>query len=246
MRRTAFALVACLMGTAALAGGLGEMSGAERAAFQAEVKAYLLENPEVLVEAMDVLQSRQDAAAVDRDLEMMAANKDKIFNDGVSWVGGNLDGDITVVEFVDYRCGYCRKAHDEVAELVKSDGNIRFVLKEFPILGEDSIISSKFAISVLQLHGNESYKQVHDALIALRGSPDADTLARLAADLGLDPAPILARMDAPEVAAVIEANHALGKTMEVSGTPTFVVDQTMVRGYVPLDGMRQIVAGQRG
>lgn len=246
MRRTAFALVACLMGTAALAGGLGEMSEAERAAFQAEVKAYLLENPEVLVEAMDVLQSRQDAAAVDRDLEMMAANKDKIFNDGVSWVGGNLDGDITVVEFVDYRCGYCRKAHDEVAELVKSDGNIRFVLKEFPILGEDSITSSKFAISVLQLHGNESYKQVHDALIALRGSPDADTLARLAADLGLDPAPILARMDAPEVAAVIEANHALGKTMEVSGTPTFVVDQTMVRGYVPLDGMRQIVAGQRG
>lgn len=246
MRRTAFALVACLMGTAALAGGLGEMSEAERAAFQAEVKAYLLENPEVLVEAMDVLQSRQDAAAADRDLEMMAANKDKIFNDGVSWVGGNLDGDITVVEFVDYRCGYCRKAHDEVAELVKSDGNIRFVLKEFPILGEDSIISSKFAISVLQLHGNESYKQVHDALIALRGSPDADTLARLAADLGLDPAPILARMDAPEVAAVIEANHALGKTMEVSGTPTFVVDQTMVRGYVPLDGMRQIVAGQRG
>ena len=77
-------------------------------------------------------------------------------------------------------------------------------------------------------------------------APDADTLARLAADLGLDPAPILARMDAPEVAAVIEANHALGKTMEVSGTPTFVVDQTMVRGYVPLDGMRQIVAGQRG
>ncbi len=246
MRRTVFALALCLMGTAALAGGLGEMSEAERAAFQAEVKAYLLENPEVLIEAMDVLQSRQDAAAADRDLQMLAANKDKIFNDGVSWVGGNPDGDITVVEFVDYRCGYCRKAHDEVAELVKSDGNIRFVLKEFPILGEESIISSKFAIAVLQLHGNEPYKKVHDALIALRGSPDAETLARLAADLGLDPAPILARMEAPEVAAVIEANHALGSTMEVSGTPTFVIDQTMVRGYVPLEGMRQIVAGQRG
>lgn len=245
MRRTAFALVACLMGTAALAGGLGDMSEAERDAFQAEVKAYLLEHPEVLVEAMDVLQSRQDAAAADRDLQMMAANKDKIFNDGVSWVGGNLDGDITVVEFVDYRCGYCRKAHDEVSELVKSDGNIRFVLKEYPILGEDSVTSSKFAISVLQLHGNEPYKKVHDALIALRGSPDADTLSRLATELGLDPAPILARMESPEVAAVIDANHALGATMEVSGTPTFVVDQTMVRGYVPLDGMRQIVAGQR-
>ena len=78
--------------------------------------------------------------------------------------------------------------YDEVAELVKSDGNIRFVLKEFPILGEDSIISSKFAISVLQLHGNEPYKKVHDTLIALRGSPDAETLTRLATELGLDPA----------------------------------------------------------
>ncbi len=245
MRRTALALATSLFALPALAGGLGEMTEAERAAFRAEVKAYLLENPEVLVEAMDVLQSRQDAAAADRDLAMLAANKDKIFNDGVSWVGGNPEGDITVVEFVDYRCGYCRKAHDEVAELVKSDGNIRFVLKEFPILGEDSITSSKFAISVLQLHGKEPYKKVHDALIALRGSPDAETLGRLATDLGLDPAPILARMEAPEVAAVIEANHALGSTMEISGTPTFVVDQTMVRGYVPLDGMRQIVAGQR-
>ncbi len=177
---------------------------------------------------------------------MLAANKDAIFNDPASWVGGNPEGDITVVEFVDYRCGYCRKAHDEVAELVKSDGNIRFVLKEFPILGEDSVTSSQFAISVLQLHGPDVYKQVHDALIALRGSPDGATLGKLATDLGLDPTPILERMKSPEVLAVIEANHALANTMEISGTPTFVIDQTMVRGYVPLDGMRQIVEGQRG
>ncbi|NEY88927.1 DsbA family protein [Tabrizicola oligotrophica] len=246
MRRLPVVLAACLLGTSALAGGLGEMTEAERAAFREEVKAYLLENPEVLVEAMNVLQGREDQAAANRDLEMLAANKDAIFNDAASYVGGNPEGDITVVEFVDYRCGYCRKAHDEVAELVKSDGNIRFVLKEFPILGEDSVISSQFAISVLQLHGAEPYKQVHDALITLRGSPDEATLTRLAGDLGLDPAPLFERMKSPEVQAVIEANHALATTMEISGTPTFVVDQTMVRGYVPLDGMRQIVAGQRG
>ena len=246
MRRTALALATSLFALPALAGGLGEMTEDERTAFRAEVKAYLLENPEVLMEAKEVLQAREDAAAVNRDLEMLAANKDAIFNDGYSWVGGNPEGDITLVEFVDYRCGYCRKAHDEVAELVKSDGNIRFVMKEFPILGEESLISSQFAISVLQLHGAETYKTVHDQLIALRGSPDEATLSRLATDLGLDPAPVLARMGSGEVKAVIEANHALANTMEITGTPTFVIDQTMVRGYVPLDGMRQIVAGQRG
>ncbi|MBM3614314.1 MAG: DsbA family protein [Alphaproteobacteria bacterium] len=246
MSRLALALSACLLGTTALAGGLGEMTDAEREAFRAEVRAYLLENPEVLVEAMDILQAQEEQAAANRDLEMLAANKDAIFNDPASWVGGNPEGDITLVEFVDYRCGYCKKAHDEVAELVASDGNIRFVLKEFPILGEDSLKASQFAISVLQLHGPDAYKSVHDALIALRGNPDEATLSSMAADLGLDPAPILARMSTPEVMTVIEANHALASTMEIQGTPTFVIDNTMVRGYVPLDGMRQIVAGQRG
>ncbi len=246
MSRLALALSACLLGTTALAGGLGEMTDAEREAFRAEVRAYLLENPEVLVEAMDVLQAQEEQAAANRDLEMLAANKDAIFNDPASWVGGNPEGDITLVEFVDYRCGYCKKAHDEVAELVASDGNIRFVLKEFPILGEDSLKASQFAISVLQLHGPDAYKSVHDALIALRGNPDEATLSSMAADLGLDPAPILARMSTPEVMTVIEANHALASTMEIQGTPTFVIDNTIVRGYVPLDGMRQIVAGQRG
>jgi protein-disulfide isomerase len=246
MRRIALALTFCLLGVPAFAGGLGDMTDAERQAFRDEVRAYLLENPEVLVEAMDILQQRDDAAAANRDLEMLAANKDAIFNDAASWVGGNPEGDITLVEFVDYRCGYCKRAHDEVAELVKSDGNIRFILKEFPILGEESLVASQFAISVLQLHGNDIYKQVHDTLIALRGSPDQETLTRVATDLGLDPAPIFARMSTPEVMAVIKANHDLADIMEISGTPTFVIDQTMVRGYVPLDGMRQIVAGQRG
>ena len=246
MRRFALAAATCLLASTALAGGLGEMSDAERQAFRDEVKTYLIENPEVIVEAMDALQARQDADAANRDLQMLADNKDIIFNDAASWVGGNPDGDITLVEFTDYRCGYCRKAHDEVAELVKSDGNIRFVVKEFPILGEESLASSQFAIAVLQLHGGDAYKKAHDALIVLRGSPDEPTLTRLATDLGLDAGPVIARMTAPEVQAVIEANHALANKMEISGTPTFVIDQTMVRGYVPLDGMRQIVAGQRG
>lgn len=222
-----------------------EMSADERDAFRAEVRAYLLDNPEVLVEAMDILQSRQEQQAANRDLTMLRDNADIIYNDPNSWAGGNLDGDITIVEFVDYRCGYCRKAHDEVTELVKSDGNIRLVLKEFPILGEQSLISSQFAIAVRMLHGDDAYKVAHDALIALRGDATPETLARLATDLGHDPEAIAATMGKPEVEAIIRANHDLATLMEINGTPTFVVDQTMVRGYVPLEGMRQIVQGQR-
>jgi protein-disulfide isomerase len=222
-----------------------EMSDAERAAFRDEVRAYLLENPEVLVEAMDILQMREQDAAAQRDLQMLADNSETIFQNAADWVGGNPDGDVVLVEFMDYRCGYCRKAYSEVEELVNSDGNIRFVVKEFPILGEASLLSSQFAISVRQLHGDQAYKAAHDALISLRGEPTTETLERLASDLGLDPQPILARMGSDEVKAVISANHALADTMEISGTPTFVLKNMMLRGYVPLDAMRDIVAETR-
>ena len=222
-----------------------EMSDSEREAFRNEVRAYLLEHPEVLMEAFTALEERQQADQVNADLERLATHADEIFRDTASWVGGNPDGDITVVEFIDYRCGYCRKANEEVEELVKSDGNIRFVLKEYPILGEESVTASRFAIAVLQLAGADAYKLAHDRLLALRGAVTTDTLGRLADDMKLDRTAILDRMNADEVTRVIAANHDLATTLEISGTPTFVIDRTMVRGYVPLDGMRQIVAGQR-
>lgn len=235
-----------LAATALLTAGLAlpaqaEMTPEERAAFREEVRAYLLENPEVLIEAMDILQSREDQAAANRDLQMLADNAAVIFESPDDWVGGNPEGDVVLVEFMDYRCGYCRKAYSEVEELVKSDGNIRFVVKEFPILGEASLLSSQFAIAVRQLHGDEAYKAAHDALIELRGEPTVEALGRLAGDLGLEAQPILDRMTAPEVMAVIQANHELADKMEISGTPTFVLKSMMLRGYVPLQAMRQIV-----
>ncbi|AWD20707.1 DsbA family protein [Fuscovulum blasticum] len=243
--RLALTLAAALTATSALAGGLGDMTPEERAAFREEVRSYLMENPEVIVEAMTELQTREDKAAAERDLQMLAENKDIIYNNPADWVGGNPQGDITVVEFMDYRCGYCRKAYEETEELVKSDGNIRFVLKEFPILGEQSMLSSQFALAVKLLYGDDAYKAAHDALISLRGDATAESLARLATDLGHDPAAVAEKMKAPEVMDIIKANHDLATLMEINGTPTFVIDQTMVRGYVPLDGMRQIVDGQR-
>lgn len=222
-----------------------DMTTAERDAFRAEVRAYLLENPEVLVEAMNELQARKDAADIAKDQALLTTYKTELFNDPNSYVGGNPDGDITIVEFTDYRCTYCRKAFAEIEELIKSDGNIRFVVKEYPILGEASVISARFAVAVLQLHGAEAYKAAHDGLITLRGEPDAATLTRLAESLGLKADAILARMNAPEVDAVIAANADLGMKMGINGTPTFAVGGQMLRGYVPLEQMKQIVASER-
>lgn len=223
-----------------------KMSDAERSAFREEVRAYLMDNPEVLMEAIAVLEERRNAEAASNDVAMLKDNSDEIFNDPASWVGGNPDGDITVVEFMDYRCGYCRKAHEEVSELISSDGNIRFVVKEFPILGDQSDLSSQFAIAVLQLDGADAYKAAHEALITYNGDLTPKALEELGASLGLaDVKAVIARMKSAEVQAVIDANHALASRMSISGTPTFVIDETMVRGYVPLDGMRQIVEEQR-
>ncbi|MBO9397429.1 thioredoxin domain-containing protein [Shimia sp. R9_2] len=241
------ALVALgLSATSAMAFDIDSMSEEERGAFRDEIRAYLLENPEVIMEAVAILQARQEQTQEQDDLALVAANTERLFNDGYSWEGGNPAGDITLVEFVDYRCGYCRKAHDEVAELIKSDGNIRFIVKEYPILGEASELSSRFAIAVKQKLGNESYKLAHDALIKMRGDVTERSLTRLSKGLGFDAAPLLAHMNSDEVTEEIMTTRLLARDMRITGTPSFVMQDEMLRGYVPLEGMRSIVADKRG
>ncbi|MCC5973330.1 MAG: DsbA family protein [Rubellimicrobium sp.] len=222
------------------------MTDAEREAFRAEVRAYLLEHPEVLMEAIGVLEEREMASRADVDRQLARANAEALFDDGHSWVGGNPEGDVTIVEFIDYRCGFCRQAFPEVESLLEIDGNIRLIIKEFPILGEQSVLASQFAISVLQLHGDDAYKQVHDALMALRSDITPESLSRLAQTFELEPAPLLARMGSPEVAQVIEANRRLAQAMNISGTPTFVVEDQMVRGFLPMPQMLLLVEDLRG
>lgn len=221
------------------------MTEAERTAFRAEIRDYLLENPEVLMEAIGVLEQREQTAQAEADAALVAAVEPLLLDPETSWIGGNPDGDVTLVEFMDYRCGYCRQAFQEVEDLVSTDGDIRFVLKEFPILGEQSLLSSQFAIAVRQLHGDDLYKEVHDILMQLQGDATPETLRRLAEELALEPDPIFERMAAPEVAEVIEATHQLGAQLGINGTPTFILEDEMIRGYVPLDALMAFVEEKR-
>lgn len=238
----ALTLAAGLMAAPVLATDMTAMDDAERTAFRDEVRNYLLENPEVLMEAIAVLERRQAAEQVASDGSLVANNAEELFNDGYSHVTGNPDGDITMVEFVDYRCGYCRKAFPELKTLVETDGNIRVIYKEFPILGEASVMTARFAISAQLVAGDDAYGKVHDAMMVMRGNPSEAVLVALADDLGLDGAAIWSGMEAPRVGEIIGQNHLLAQRMSISGTPTFVVEDQMLRGYVPLDGMMQIVA----
>lgn len=229
----------------AVATDLDNLSDAERAAFRAEVRAYLLENPEVLMEAIAVLESRSAQAEVERDAIAVAANADALFGSSFDVVMGNPEGDITIVEFMDYRCSFCRRAHPEVMDLIEFDGNIRLVIKEFPILGPESVLAARFAIATRVALGDEAYLVLHDAMMRMRGNVSEEALVALAEDEGLDSAAIMAAMGDPLVQSTLEFNRALGERLAITGTPSFVFGDQMVRGYVPLDGMQQIVASLR-
>ncbi len=248
MIRTTFAALALSTALAAPAGALdlSAMTDAEKAAFGEAVKAYLMENPQVLVEAINVLEERQQAAEAQNDKVLVATNAKDIFEAPADWVGGNPEGDVTVVEFMDYRCTYCRKAYSEVEELLKQDGKIRFVVKEFPILGQESELSARFAVAVKQIAGDAAYKTIHDALIGFRGAITLESLTRLAEENKLDAKAIMQRMNEEEVTAVLRANHQLAERMRISGTPAFIIGEELMRGYAPLATMQEIVDGQRG
>ena len=221
------------------------MTDKERAAFRAEIRAYLLDNPEVIFEAVDVYEKRQQAAQAGDDIALINAHAKALFDDGYSWVGGNPEGAFALVEFIDYRCGYCRRAHPEVAQLIESDGDIRLIVKELPILGEDSVRASRFAIAVRMEAGAEAYKSAHDRLITMRAGASNRALRALADDLDLDTATIFATMDSDVVSAEIRANRVLAQNLKINGTPAFVFETQMLRGYAPLDQMQGIVARVR-
>jgi protein-disulfide isomerase len=245
LRAAAVALTAALAAPPVLALDLADMTEEEKADFGAAVRSYLMENPQVLVEVISLLESQQAEAEAAADTAMVLANRDALINDGHSFVGGNPDGDITLIEFMDYRCSYCRRAFAEVDALLAQDGNIRFIIKEFPILGEQSVMAAQFAVAVQQLHGDEIYKAIHDALVLMRADVTPESLAELAATFGLDPAPIMARLTAPEVQEVLAANRALAEALQITGTPTFVLEEQMVRGFLPLAQMQAIVTEVR-
>lgn len=226
------------------------MTDAAREAFRAEVRAYLMENPEVIFEAVAEFERRNQEEQASMDATLVELNAEAIYSDGYSWVGGNPDGDLTLVEFMDYRCGYCRRAQPQVMQLLETDGNIRLVVKEFPILGPESETMSRFAVAVHQLGGDAAYEVAHERLMAWEGDFFEDDIRELAGELGLNGEEVRAHMTSDAVDEVLAENAALARRLQISGTPTFVMGAgeggELLRGFLPLQAMQDVAQRLRG
>lgn len=198
------------------------------------VRQYLLEHPELLREVGSALEQKEKAAEDALRKEALAAHADKVFRNEAHFVAGNPEGDVTMAEFFDYNCGWCKKGLPEVVKLVEADKNLRFVLIEFPIFGEDSEYAARAALAARK---QGKYWELHLAMLGHQGKIDAATVDSLAAANGLDMTRLKADMADPAIAAVIADNHALAQALAINGTPAFIIDQTVVPGYLPQDGL---------
>ena len=223
---------------------LSDMTEAERESFRTEVRAYLLEHPEVLMEAINILEARRKADSLKADTALIAANSAQLYNDPNSWVFGNPNGDVTLVEFSDYRCGYCKKAHPEVRELLKRDPNIRLVVKEFPILGPDSMVAGRMAMAALDLDPT-NFATLNEMLMSFEGTLSEPVAYQIASVVGYDIAALKQRAASPEIEARINDNYALARALGLQGTPSFILGNRIIRGYLPIEQMLAAVADAR-
>jgi protein-disulfide isomerase len=171
-------------------------------------------------------------------------NAATLFDSKREVVLGNAKGDVTLVEFFDYNCTYCRRAHADMLTLIKQDPNLRVVLKEFPILGDGSVAAAQVAVAVL-LTAPEKYAAFHDELITDRGQADGNKALAVAADIGLDPKALKALANSDEVKANITEANDLAQKLDVSGTPSYATKLKVVVGAVGLDELKAAVKAVR-
>jgi protein-disulfide isomerase len=203
---------------------------------ESEIRDVLRKNPDIVLDALRLLENRAQRRAA------IVANRPALLEDTNSVVAGNPQGDVTVVEFFDYRCPYCRQAMTTVRELVKSDPKIRLVYKEFPILGPESQAAARVAIAARK---DPRYEALHDALMVAPSPLGEEQALQIAAKLGFDPDTLAAASKAPEVDQIIRANHVLGFSLGIEGTPAFVIGDVLVPGVASLDELKKLVANVR-
>ncbi|WP_245413401.1 DsbA family protein [Mangrovicella endophytica] len=208
------------------------------------VRDYLLRNPEVLLEAMDALEAKRNAATQAAQVSAISEAGPALTSTPQGTVLGNPDGDVTVVEFFDYNCGYCKRALGDMDALLKSDPKVRFVLKEIPVLGPQSVEASKVSLA-LRTIAPQRYAEFHRTLLSAPGVADADKAIGVAADLGIDEAALRKAMDDPAVAASIAEDSRLATMLQISGTPSYVIADEVVPGAAGLDVLKDKIKNVR-
>ena len=218
-----------------------EFSAEQRDEMGQIIRDYLIKNPEVLREAIQALEAKEKAAEAAAATAAIGERAEEIYRSEDDLVAGNPDGSVTMTEFFDYNCGYCKRAMSDVLALIESDDDLKVVFKEWPILGEGSRFASRAALASKR---QGKYWEFHIALMEAR-SVDEKTTLEVAERVGLDVEQLKTDMERPEVAAVIERNMELAQALGVQGTPAFFIDDQVIPGAVGVKSMSKIIAEVR-
>lgn len=214
----------------------------DQAALGKSIREYLLANPEVLVEAMQELERKQDSQRDNAAQKAIQEHRSALLNDPETPVVGNPSGDVTIVEFSDYQCPYCKRAHAAVEAVLKADNKVKLVFKDLPILGEPSRIA---ALAALAARSQDKHRAMHNALLEYGGKLDRDRIMEIARSVGLDIEKLQKDMEDPKLAKIIERNMALASALGVRGTPAFVIGNQFVPGAVDPETLKRLIAEAR-
>ena len=205
----------------------------------AAIERYIRAHPEVIEQSLQALEAKREVELKERQKVVLKTKQDELLRDPTSPVSGNPKGEITLVEFYDYRCGFCKKAASAVTELQKVDPRVRVIYKDFPILGEPSVLAAKAALAS-QAQGK--HQAFHEALLASHADMTKSEILKIAATVGLDAKRLEADMAHPQWQAVIQKNRALARELGLSGTPGFIVGNELVPGWLDLNGLKELIA----
>jgi protein-disulfide isomerase len=205
------------------------VQGMDRASIEALIYDYLVSNPEVMLDVQAALETRERETRTAAARNVIAQQANELFNATHDGIVGNPEGDVTIVEFFDYNCGFCKRAMDDMDAVIAADPNVRFVLKEFPILGPDSqaahVVSKAF-----NLISPENYGDFHRALMNVDGRANEASAIRIALEHGVEEADLRSAMQDPAVMEAFERNYALANRLSVTGTPSYVIGEQVVFG----------------
>jgi protein-disulfide isomerase len=207
------------------------------AAVREIIRDHLIANPEIVRDAIDELQRKTEEAEAAAQVATISNDKERLFSSPRQVVLGNPQGDVTLVEFFDYNCGYCKRAHADMKRLIEEDKNLRFVLKEFPVLGDGSVEAAHVGAAV-NLIASDKYFAFHDALIAERGQVNGARALAVAEELGLDVAKLREAMGSDEVKNTIAEVYDLANKLSLTGTPSYVTPREVVVGAVGYDALK--------
>jgi len=216
----------------------------EKAEVRKLVKETILQQPEIILEALQLLKLKKQTETKQRIDEVLVSKANEIYFHPDDPVGGNPNGDVTLVEFFDYRCGYCKRVHDTVLKLVKDDGNIRYVYKEFPILGAESVFAAKAALAS---NYQKKYTAFSDLLMRSRGKYSKEKVFKIAEKAGLDIPQLEQDMNKHEdlINSIVQRNYALAQQLDITGTPGFIIGNTIIRGAADFNTLKVAVERAR-